>query len=113
MLPNITGSEKQVKWASDIRDEAYETIDRMIRNYKRLEDQDPQYGQKFATSTLGYTPEDVEVVREFLTAILSQQIWSEARAIIDRRYELSQKKLEELAKAEHKDGAVSGFLANR
>ena len=34
-LPNITGSDKQIKWATEIRDKNIENMDKTIESYKQ------------------------------------------------------------------------------
>ena len=40
-LPNITGSDKQIKWATEIRDKNIENMDKTIESYKQKIN--PQY----------------------------------------------------------------------
>lgn len=71
----MKGTEKQVKWAMEILDEAEKSLNCMLKNYEK----DIALGD-----TTEYIPEDVEAVREVL-----RKTPEAARIIIDNRNRLT------------------------
>lgn len=70
----MRGTEKQIRWATEILDEAEKSLNCMLKNYEK----DIALGD-----TTEYIPEDVEAVREVL-----RKAPDSASAIIDNRKRL-------------------------
>lgn len=100
-MPTLTGSEKQVSWATDIRDTALSNADLIVKNAER--------GRQIGIST-GPTGRNISVeaartvraeVRDTLAATTS------ASTLINNRDRLSFNTLSRLAEEETATGAVS------
>ena len=78
-MPGLTGSEKQKKWASDIRDTALKSADLVVKNSKKL-------GTSLSSRNLP-SVEGAEFARN--VAVKELQSVSSASKIIDKRTKLS------------------------
>lgn len=115
-LPALTGSERQVSWANDIRDTAYGQLDAMDRNLDRLEAQTKGYprtrdGRTAAEDLAGYTRESIRTVRSELNDTLSSV--TSAKTIIDQRDNLSASRVRNLVDLETRTGQVSAARRRR
>lgn len=110
-LPDLTGSAKQVAWAESIRQGAFSAVDNLGKNYNSMQSRAPKSDKTFAVDTLGYTLKDVAVVRSEVRDAFSSV--TSASKIIDTRAEFSQRRMEELAKLEHRTGQISAARKNR
>lgn len=106
-MPTLTGSEKQVSWATDIRDTALSNADLIVRNAER--------GRQIGIST-GPTGRNISVeaartvraeVRETLASTTS------ASTLIDNRSNLTFNSLSRLAEEETATGMVSAARRRR
>lgn len=85
-LQALSGSEKQVAWANDIRHGAFRQLDHMDSEYDRFKnvvfksDKNPA---KSAEDTVGYTKQDVQVLRTSITKFVNDPRASSASFIID------------------------------
>lgn len=81
----MKGSEKQIKWATEILEEAEAALDSMLRSYEDLKATGERIGDpNLVTDTSEYIPEDVEAVREVL-----RKAPESASTIIDNRKRLT------------------------
>lgn len=94
-LPQLTGSEKQVSWASDIRSKVFQHFDYLDRTFDDFAKRVPN-DKNFAEDSLQYTKKDVATVRAQATDIFKQV--TSASAIIDKRLAFTPSKMEELVK---------------
>lgn len=106
-MPTLTGSEKQVSWATDIRDTALSNADLIVRNAER--------GRQIGIST-GPTGRNISVeaartvraeVRETLASTTS------ASTLINNRSNLTFNSLARLAEEETATGMVSDARRRR
>lgn len=106
-MPTLTGSEKQVSWATDIRDTALSNADLIVRNAER--------GRQIGIST-GPTGRNISVeaartvraeVRETLASTES------ASTLINNRSNLTFNSLARLAEEETATGMVSAERRRR
>lgn len=83
-LPGLegTGSEKQVKWANDIRNDAYNQLDRLDGEVERFKG-------FLADTSLPFNHADVQEVRTQITKTLTDPRAANARFVIDHRRDLS------------------------
>lgn len=88
----MKGSEKQIKWAEEIKESAFGALDCMVRGYNRRIEwgEDPVQG-------CGYDLEAVEQVRAQVTEAFAKV--EDASTIIDKRYKFTQSHLEQIARA--------------
>ena len=88
----MTGSEKQIKWAEDIANRAFEHIDCMVITFKHFIEigEDP-------VDWCGYDLEAVEDLRAQVTAAIKKV--EKASTIIEKRNRLTQSHLEKIARA--------------
>ena len=97
-MPELIGSEKQIKWAEDIREAAISCLDCIARNTaiagRNLDGTIESY--KELTEERKATLEEIKKMR----AALAQLIGSETSAatIIDKRYKLAQDSIEKCIK---------------
>lgn len=94
-LPQLTGSEKQVSWASDIRSKVFQHFDYLDRTFDDFAKRVPN-DKNFAEDSLQYTKKDVATVRAQATDIFKQV--TSASAIIDKRLAFTPSKMDELVK---------------
>lgn len=96
-LQELTGSEKQVAWANDIRQGAFNQLDAMDANYDRLrsvaqQEVGAKRGPKVeaaAESLAGYNKSDVQAGREALIKAFNSPQAKSASAVIDKRNDFS------------------------
>ena len=88
----MTGSEKQIKWAEDIKDGAFMALDNMVANFNRRIEwgEDPVRG-------CGYDLEAVEELRAQVTEAFDKA--DKASTIIEKRDRCTQSYLERVARA--------------
>ena len=107
-MPSLTGSARQVSWASDIRDTALSSVEAIVRNAERGE-----------RSGLGYngpngfpiTLKAARTVRTEVREAFSQM--TSASTIINSRNELTQSRFERMAEAETRSGEISAARRRR
>lgn len=81
----MKGSEKQIKWATEILEEAEAALNSMLKSYEDLKATGERIGDpNLVSDTSEYIPEDVEAVREVL-----RKAPESASAIIDNRKRLT------------------------
>ena len=81
----MKGSEKQVRWATEILEEAEASLNAMLKSYNDLKATGERLGDpNLVNDTSEYIPEDVEAVREVL-----RKAPESASAIIDNRKRLT------------------------
>lgn len=88
----MKGSEKQIKWAEEIKESAFRALDCMVSNYNRRIEwgEDPVRG-------CGYDLDAVEEVRTQVTEAFNKV--EEASTVIDKRYKCTHSYLEQIARA--------------
>ena len=80
----MKGSEKQIKWATEILSDAEVALDSMLKSYEDLKATGEKIGDpNLVNDTSEYIPEDVEAVREVL-----RKAPDNASVIIDNRKRL-------------------------
>lgn len=93
-LQALTGSEKQVAWANDIRNSAFKQLNLMDKDYdtrlkqekKFIKSSGQSYDAKSSTeSLLGYNKSDVQAARQALTSAFNSPQAKSASAVIDKR----------------------------
>lgn len=107
-MPSLTGSARQVSWASDIRETALSSVEAIVRNAERGE-----------RSGLGYngpngfpiTLKAAKTVRTEVREAFSQM--TSASTIINSRNELTQSRFERMAEAETRSGEISAARRRR
>jgi hypothetical protein len=80
----MKGSEKQVRWATEILEEAEASLNAMLKSYNDLKATGERLGDPGLVDTSEYIPEDVEAVREVL-----RKAPDNASVIIDNRKRLT------------------------
>lgn len=98
----MKGSEKQVKWANDIKECALRQIVLMRSTYNRMK---KDGGGTFAEDTLEYDLAALDVVEKEI--IDTFDFVNDASAIIDKRRLFDRANLDKLARLEYKTHAVS------
>ena len=94
-LQPLTGSEKQVKWANDIRDGALRALDHLESEYDRFK---KMFGNdSSARETVGYEKDDVRALRATIVQFLNDPRASSASVVIDRRRDFTQEALTRMA----------------
>ncbi len=93
----MKGSEKQIKWAEDIKAGVYNALGCMERNAIKFAE------NGMIENTLHYDIDDVDAVKELVIA--QMESIDDAGTIINIRNNLTQRNLEEMAKAHHKEVA--------
>lgn len=89
----MKGSEKQIKWAQDIINDAMSAFDNMENDYQKLDN----YGDpKLAYDTLKYHLGDIEAVKAELMAVLDTV--DDAGKIIELRQHMTFEALEKRVK---------------
>lgn len=91
----MKGSEKQIKWAEDIKAGVYNALGCMERNAIRFAE------NGLIENTLHYDIDDVNAVRELVVA--QMESIEDAGTIISIRDNLTQRNLENMAKVHHKE----------
>lgn len=92
-LQDLSGSERQIKWASEIRQTALKQLDAMEQNYKRLEKTAKAEKASGSNRTIaeitedlaGYGLKDIQAGREALVKFMNDPRAKSASVIIDRR----------------------------
>lgn len=80
----MKGTEKQIRWATEILNDAEAALDSMLKSYEDLKTTGERIGDpNLVNDTSEYIPEDVEAVREVL-----RKAPDNASAIIDNRKRL-------------------------
>lgn len=101
-LQPLTGSEKQVKWANDIRESAFRQLDMMDANFDRhlkeekalIKSQGYTYSAKVGAENLaGYNKTDVQAAREALTKAFNSPQAKSASAVIEKRGDFSSRSI--------------------
>lgn len=117
-MPELSGSEKQVSWAKDIRNQAYDQLDALDSTIARIERDVSKRGgmsksvtTKEAESLAGFSRENVRTVRAELNDTLSQI--TSAKTIIEQRSNLSPNRISNLVQLEAKTGQVSAARKRR
>lgn len=102
-LPDFVGSEKQVSWAKDIAESAFENLDLMQNHIEKMVS---QYGFRDdgTDAASGYTTREIKEVRKFLQSAFEQSEMKAAKTVIDRRNALNRDFLENLAKETFRTG---------
>lgn len=97
-LQTMSGSEKQVKWASDIRDGAFSQLDRMDRHFDEALAKEREFirstGGRYSAmesteNLLGYSKKDVQETRQVVANFLNSPQAQSASFVIDRRTTLT------------------------
>lgn len=117
-MPELSGSEKQVSWAKDIRNQAYDQLDALDSTIARIERDVSKRGgmsksatTKEAESLAGFSRENVRTVRAELNDTFSQI--TSAKTIIEHRDNLSPNRISNLVQLEAKTGQVSAARKRR
>ena len=90
-LPKLEGSEKQVKWAEQIREDALGVIDRQIKWYKDEMPNRP-HDKDFMQASL----ESYKEIKKSITDTFSKT--KEASKIIDNRSKFSPARIQDIAR---------------
>lgn len=117
-LPTLTGSEKQISWANDIREQAYIQLDALDRTISRIKKDVSKRGgmsknaiKKEAESLAGFSESSIKTVRSELNDTLSKI--TSAKTIIDQRNNLSPDSIRQLVTMEFNTGAISAARKRR
>ena len=102
-LPQLQGSEKQISWATDIRNAAYVYLKNIDKNIdlgaKRVDSTQPTTNKK-----------DTKTVREYLNIGFNSEQAKSASWIIQNESNFSQRNIENMVRAESKKGQISESL---
>lgn len=108
----MKGSEKQVKWANDIKECALRQIDLMRSTYNRMKKDGARINDNtFAEDTLKYDLKALDVIEKEVNDTFD--IVEDAGAIIDKRWLFERGHLQKLAELEYRTHEVSAEQAKR
>ena len=107
-MPELQGSEKQIAWASNIRETAISSAEAIVRNAERGERTGLGY---YGPTGSPITLEAAKTVRTEVREAFSQM--SSASTIINSRNELTQSRFERMAEAETRSGEISAARRKR
>lgn len=100
-MQDLKGSAKQVAWAEDIRESAFQNLRNMENNRERMIKLDSTFEKD-----IPYTKSDLVETKKYIAAALAQPAASKASTIIDMRRELSYDNIKKTAETVHKEGLV-------
>lgn len=93
----MKGTEKQIKWASDIINKLNENLDGMIKYYNRLEAE----AEGFGLTVCGYTDNEILKIKDDCNAAFEKM---DAKQIIDGRGRFADiDRIERMAKMLYKE----------
>lgn len=102
-LPEFVGSEKQVAWAKDIAESAFQSLDSTQEYIQKMVS---QYGFRDDGSDAkdGYTTREIKEVRKMLESVFEQPEMKSAKNVIDRRNMFDRSYLEKVLRGVFRDG---------
>lgn len=90
-FPELQGSEKQVKWANQIREDAMDTINSQIQRHKDMIPQRP-YDKDYLEASLESYKEIKKAISDTFSSV------KEASKIIDNRSKFSPSRIQDIAR---------------
>lgn len=101
-MPELTGTEKQIAWANDIREDFLANADGLVANAERWEARGDKYSVRYGITEQYTTSSELEGIRERLYIMIAGV--SSAAKIIDCRDRLTYEAVKKIAGAElHKN----------
>lgn len=101
-MPELTGTEKQIAWANDIREDFLANADGLVANAERWEARGDKYSVRYGITEQYTTSAELEGIRERLYIMIAGV--SSAAKIIDCRDRLTYEAVKKIAGAElHKN----------
>lgn len=101
---DMKGTEKQIKWAEDIKAEAIANLDNLINYAKRME----SFGDMMKSATNYYTSEAAEIVKQYILNAFEKI--DDAKYYIDNRAKLTYNAFERVAADETRHGMIAKML---
>lgn len=101
-MPELTGTEKQIAWANDIRKDFLANADGLVANAERWEARGDKYSVRYGITEQYTTSAELDEIRERLYIMIAGI--SSADKIIDCRDRLTYEAVKKIAGAElHKN----------
>ena len=101
-MPELTGTERQISWANDIREDFLANADGLVANAERWEARGDKYSVRYGITEQYTTSAELEGIRERLYIMIAGV--SSAAKIIDCRDRLTYEAVKKIAGAElHKN----------
>ena len=101
-MPELTGTERQIAWANDIREDFLANADGLVANAERWEARGDKYSVRYGITEQYTTSAELEGIRERLYIMIAGV--SSAAKIIDCRDRLTYEAVKKIAGAElHKN----------
>lgn len=101
-MPELTGTEKQIAWANDIREDFLANADGLVANAERWEARGDKYSVRYGITEQYTTSAELDEIRERLYIMIAGI--SSAAKIIDCRDRLTYEAVKKIAGAElHKN----------
>lgn len=97
-MPELTGTEKQIAWANDIRKDFLASADGLVANAERWEARGDKYYVRYYITEQYTTSAELEEIRERLYIMIAGV--SSAAKIIDYRNNLTYDAVQKIAGAE-------------
>jgi|GEM_PF-3034463 len=120
-LPALMGSEKQIAWATSIRENALGQLDKMkrdvdtaVKNFRggKIDKTDPGFAERAAENMFKYSARDVITVKKNTIEWFKRN--ASASSVIDKRFDLSERELKSKVQQErHNRRKRDGTLPER